>query len=139
MASAGYDEERLILAKRMNSLLGHMKDVKSVDDIYDEMDEFEVEEQESNGIKLHFAKMVLVGYIRNIESLVIEDDVNKDTFIPLNDICQVCYLFYFGLYPSIYVLNGSGEDADEYHCNGVLYSYKHNGWKIQLSQYIQCI
>ncbi len=33
---------------------------------------------------------------------------------------SLCFLFYWGLYPSLYLLNGSGIDGDEYHCNGVL-------------------
>lgn len=104
--------------EKMNSLLGHMKSFQTLEEANQEL---EVEEKATDGIRIHNLKSLLIGFMRQIESLFTADtEKNKDIIVPFTDICQVCYLFYWGLYPSLYVINGSGEDGDEYHCNGVL-------------------
>ena len=121
MASADddtpYAEERNDLNKKMNSLLRHMKSVKTIDEANDEL---EVDEEPTEGIRIHNLKSLLIGFMKTKEKSFYKDEKNKDIIAPFHNICQVCYLFYWGLYPSLYVLNGSGEDGDEYHCNGVL-------------------
>eukprot|EP01084_Bolivina_argentea_P219483 372240_1 len=111
-------EEKEAFCKRMNSLLDGMYSGNNFEDI-NEL-ELELEEKQSHGVKLHKLKSALVGFLRNIASKFSKDIKNKHIVIPFNDICQVCFLFYWGLYPSLYLLNGSGEDGDEYHCNGIL-------------------
>eukprot|EP00485_Elphidium_margaritaceum_P020999 CAMPEP_0202713272 /NCGR_PEP_ID=MMETSP1385-20130828/52468_1 /ASSEMBLY_ACC=CAM_ASM_000861 /TAXON_ID=933848 /ORGANISM="Elphidium margaritaceum" /LENGTH=457 /DNA_ID=CAMNT_0049373567 /DNA_START=40 /DNA_END=1413 /DNA_ORIENTATION=- len=85
-----------------------------------ERDNLEVEEKQSDGARLHSKKALLVGYMRSIANAVAADPRNVNMPIAFRDICQACYLFFWGSYPLLYLLNGSGEDGDEYHCNGVL-------------------
>eukprot|EP01084_Bolivina_argentea_P077090 139775_1 len=69
------------------------------------------------------ARQVVFAFIHDIESEIINHSKIKGIDRirhSLSAICKICYLFFWGKYPTIYLLNGSGEDGDEYHCNGLL-------------------
>ena len=113
-----YEEEKEAVKQKMNTLLEKMKDGTARDNI-EEFD-VDIENRMNEEAVIHKLKILLIGFMRDIASDFEKEDKNKDIMIPFKDVCQVCYLFFWGLYPLLYILNGSGEDGDEPFCNGIM-------------------